>query len=64
MPCLRINGRDHPIWCDLAGDPPPAVSPISSLGRFHVLTRNQSQQRHHFGLRIREFGAFEMSEHR
>ena len=44
MPGLRIDGADHAIRGDLAGNPPPPVGAVAALGRFHVLPGHQRQQ--------------------
>jgi hypothetical protein len=46
MPRLRIVHRDHPVFGDLAGDPPPPVGPVAPLSRLDVQPGDQGQQRH------------------
>ena len=44
MPRLQIDGADHAIRGDLAGNPPPPVGPVAALGGFHVPPGHQRQQ--------------------
>ena len=49
VPGLGVDGGDHPVRGDLAGDPPPAVGAVGALGGFDVLPGDQRQQRHRLG---------------
>ena len=46
VPGLGVHGGDHPVFGDLAGDPPPPVGPVGALGGLDVLPGDQGQQRH------------------
>jgi len=52
--CFGIHGRDDPVRGDPAGDLPPPVRAIRSLGRFHVLPGDQSEQGNRFLLLVGE----------
>jgi len=57
---LRIDGGDHPILGDLAGDP-PGPRPIT---RFDILAGHQRQQRDRLGLLIVQVDLADRLEHR
>ncbi len=46
VPGLRVDGGDHPVRGDPAGDAPPPVGAVGALGRLDVLPGDQRQQRH------------------
>ena len=37
MACIRVKSGDHPVRSHPAGDPPPPIGAIESLGRFNIL---------------------------
>ena len=41
---VGIDGRDHPIRCDVLRDAPPSVGAVRALDRFDVLAGDQRQQ--------------------
>jgi hypothetical protein len=45
VPGITLGGGDHPVFGDLAGDPPPPVGAVTALGRLDVLPGDQGQQR-------------------
>ena len=44
MPRLRIDGADHAIRGDLAGNAPPPVGPVAALGGFHIFLPGRQRQ--------------------
>jgi hypothetical protein len=49
---VGVVHRDHPVFGDLAGDPPPPVPAVGALSGLHVLPGDQRQQRHRGGGRL------------
>ena len=49
MPGIRVDGADHAILGDLAGDPPPPVGAVGALGGLDILPGDQGQQRQRGG---------------
>ena len=49
VPGVGVDGGDHPVRRDLAGDPPPPVGAVGALGGLDVLAGDQRQQRHRLG---------------
>jgi hypothetical protein len=55
VPGLGVDGGDHPVFGDLAGDPPSPIGPVAALGGLDVLPGDQRQQRHRRGGRLGQF---------
>jgi hypothetical protein len=52
VPGVGVVHRDHPVFGDLAGDPPPPVPAVGALSGLHVLPGDQRQKRHRGGGRL------------
>jgi len=61
VPGIRVHGRDHAVFGDHAGDPPPDVSPVRPLRGLHVLPGDQRQRR---SRRLVQVTALQLSKQR
>ena len=52
VPRILVHRGYHPVGGDLAGDAPPAIGAVGSLGGFDVLPGDQRQQRQRRGHRL------------